>query len=117
MGFTVRPWPLSARHLNIPLALSINIFPGKKKCTVNMPKLNENVNNLQDKMVRLFKDMFEQGVAQTEFKSYPSQDMATLFSDIAHSAAWASLFRDEDEIEIKERLSVIFDMFTNGILK
>lgn len=84
---------------------------------VNMPKLNEKVNKLHEKMVRLFKDMFEQGVAQAEFKSYPAQDMATLFSDIAHSAAWASLFQDEDEIEIKKRLSVIFDMFTNGILK
>ncbi len=84
---------------------------------VNMPKLNEKVNKLHDKMVSLFKDIFEQGISQGEFKTYPSRDMAILFSDIVHSAAWATLFYDEDETRMKERLSLIFDMFTNGILK
>jgi TetR/AcrR family transcriptional regulator len=83
---------------------------------VAMPKLNEKVNNLHEKMVSLFQDMFDQGIAQDEFKPFPSHDMAVLFSDIVHSAAWASLFREEDEIGMNKRLSMIFNMFTNGIL-
>ncbi|MBA3011553.1 MAG: TetR/AcrR family transcriptional regulator [Proteobacteria bacterium] len=83
---------------------------------VAMPKLNERVNTLHEKMVRLFQNIFDQGIEQGKFKSYPSEDMAFLFSDIVHSAAWASLFRDEDEEGLKKRLSMIFDMFTNGIL-
>jgi len=84
---------------------------------VAMPKLNEKVNTLHDKMVSLFQDIFDQGINKNQFKSYPSCDMAALFSDIVHSAAWASLFRDEDDIELNKRLSMIFDMFTNGILQ
>ncbi len=84
---------------------------------VAMPNLNKKVNRLHEKMVQLFQDMFDQGLAQGKFKSYPSIEMATLFSDIVHSAAWTSLFRDEDETKLKNRLSMIFDMFTNGILK
>jgi len=83
---------------------------------VAMPKLNEKVNKLHEKMVNLFKDMFDQGVKLGRFKSYPTRDMAVLFSDIAHSAAWASLFRDESKKELQNRLSMIFNMFTNGIL-
>jgi TetR/AcrR family transcriptional regulator len=84
---------------------------------VAMPKLNRKVNSLHEKMVSLFKDIFDQGIDQDKFKSYSSQDMAALFSDIVHSAAWASLFREEDEKKIEKRLSMIFEMFTNGILK
>ncbi len=84
---------------------------------VAIPNLNEKVNRLHEKMVRLFQDMFDQGLAQGKFKSYPSSDMASLFSDIVHSAAWTALFRDEDETSMKNRLSMIFNMFTNGILK
>jgi TetR/AcrR family transcriptional regulator len=83
---------------------------------VAIPRLNERVNTLHDKMVTLFQDIFDQGISLEKFKPYPARDMAVLFSDIAHSAAWASLFRDEDEIELNKRLSMIFDMFTNGIL-
>ncbi|OQY52515.1 MAG: TetR family transcriptional regulator [Desulfobacteraceae bacterium 4572_89] len=83
---------------------------------VAMPKLNEKVNKLHERMVSLFQGMFDQGIAQREFKSYPSHDMAVLFSDIVHSAAWASLFREEDETGMNKRLSMIFNMFTNGIL-
>lgn len=83
---------------------------------VAMPKLNEKVNKLHEKMVSLFQDMFDQGVSKGQFKSYPSRDMAVLFSDIVHSAAWASLFRDENEKEMDKRLSMTFNMFTNGIL-
>ncbi len=84
---------------------------------VAMPKLNEKVNTFHEAMVSLFRDIFDQGIAQGKFKSYPSEDMAALFSDIVHSAAWASLFRDEDDKELNNRLSMIFDMFTNGILQ
>jgi len=84
---------------------------------VAMPKLNERVNTFHEKMVNLFQDIFDQGVDQGKFKSYPAGDMAALFSDIVHSAAWASLFRDEDDTELNKRLSMIFDMFTTGILQ
>jgi AcrR family transcriptional regulator len=84
---------------------------------VAMPKLNERVNTLHERMVSLFQDIFDQGVDQGKFKSYPSGDMAALFSDIVHSAAWSSLFRDEEETLLNKRLSMIFEMFTNGILK
>jgi TetR/AcrR family transcriptional regulator len=84
---------------------------------VAMPKLNERVNTFHERMVSLFQDIFDQGIDQGKFKSYPSSDMAALFSDIVHSAAWSSLFRDEDEMGLNKRLSMIFDMFTNGILQ
>ncbi|MCG8567386.1 MAG: TetR/AcrR family transcriptional regulator [Desulfobacterales bacterium] len=83
---------------------------------VAMPKLNHRVNKLHDKMVRLFQDIFEQGEESGLFKPYSTLDMATLFADIVHSAAWASLFREEDETARNQRLSMIFDMFTNGVL-
>ncbi len=83
---------------------------------VAMPKLNERVNTFHERMVSLFRDIFDQGIGQGKFKSYPSSDMAALFSDIVHSAAWSSLFRDEDETVLNKRLSMIFEMFTNGIL-
>jgi len=84
---------------------------------VAMPKLNQKVNMLHEKMVSLFQNIFDQGIEQGKFKSYPACDMAALFSDIVHSAAWASLFRDEDDTGLNKRLSMIFEMFTNGILK
>ena len=84
---------------------------------VGMPKLNKKVNSFHDKMVALFQDLFEQGIADGKFKPYPSRDMAELYADIVHSAAWASLFRDEDETQADKRLTMIFDMFTNGIIK
>jgi AcrR family transcriptional regulator len=83
---------------------------------VAMPKLNEKVNKLHEKMVTLFEDLFVQGVSQGDFKSYPSRDLADLFSDIVHSAAWACLFKDETDDEMNQRLSLIFEMFTTGIL-
>ena len=82
---------------------------------VAMPKLNEKVNTFHDKMVGLFQDLFDQGIRTGLFKAYPSIDMAELYADIVHSAAWASLFRDEDEAQSDHRLSMIFDMFTNGV--
>ena len=83
---------------------------------VGMPKLNQRVNRLHERMVLLFKDILDQGVESGDFKPYPSRDMAELFADIVHSAAWSSLFRDEDEEQLDARLSMIFEMFTNGIL-
>ncbi len=84
---------------------------------VAMPKLNEKVNRFHEKMVLLFQDIFDQGISNGEFKKNPSQDMALLFGDIVHSAAWASLFRDENGKELEKRLSMVFEMFTTGILK
>ncbi|MEH0022272.1 MAG: TetR/AcrR family transcriptional regulator [Desulfobacter sp.] len=83
---------------------------------VAMPKLNEKVSTFHNRMVDLFQDLFEQGIAAGTFKSYPTRDMAELYADIVHSAAWASLFRDDDRDQTDQRLSMIFDMFTTGIL-
>ncbi len=82
---------------------------------VAMPKLNHRVNRLHEKMVNLFEDMFNQGAGEGLFKDYPTGEMAALFADIVHSAAWASLFKEEDDPGMNQRLSMIFDMFTNGI--
>lgn len=84
---------------------------------VAMPKLNERVNRLHEKMVSLFQDILNQGIESHEIKPYPERDMAELFSDIAHSAAWSSLFREEDDEQLNQRLSMAFDMFSNGIMK
>ncbi|HCY85067.1 MAG TPA: TetR/AcrR family transcriptional regulator [Desulfobacteraceae bacterium] len=83
---------------------------------VAMPKLNEKVNTFHDRMVGLFQDLFEQGIKSGEFKAYPSKDMAELYADIVHSAAWASLFKDDTPEQEDQRLSMIFDMFTTGIV-
>lgn len=82
---------------------------------VLLPKLNEKVNRLHDKMIELFTSLFDEGIRQKTIKPYPPRDMAVLFSDIAHSAAWTSLFEEEDEHQRMKRLSMTFDMFTNGI--
>lgn len=84
---------------------------------VTMPKLNEQVNTFHEKMVRLFQELFEQGIEAGLFKSYPAREMADLYADIVHSAAWAALFRDEEEEQADQRLTMIFDMFTTGIFK
>jgi TetR/AcrR family transcriptional regulator len=83
--------------------------------SVGMPQLNERVNRLHERMVLLFKEMFDQGIRKQEFKSYPSRDMAELFADIVHSAAWSGMFRTEDTDKTDQRLSMIFEMFTTGI--
>lgn len=82
---------------------------------VLMPKLNERINRMHDKMVDLFEAIFDQGIRDGEFKAYPAKEIAIVFSDIAHSASWACLFRDEDDEALKERLTMIFEMFTKGV--
>jgi len=82
--------------------------------SVLMPKLNEKVNRMNDKMVSLFQKTFEQG-QNGEFKSYPPREMALLFTDIAHSVCWSSLFDDEDEETHHKRLELIFNIFLNGV--
>ncbi len=83
--------------------------------SVIMPELNENVNKMHNKMVDLFENLFEQGTGLNEFKTYPARDMAVLFSDIAHSASWSSIFTNEDDSDLKKRLNTIFEMFTRGV--
>lgn len=83
---------------------------------VGMPKLNERVNRLHERMVLLFKEIFDDGIESGVFKPHPARDMAELFADIVHSAAWSCLFREEDEAGLDQRLSMIFEMFTTGIL-
>ena len=82
---------------------------------VLMPKLNQKVNKMHQKMVDLFQAIFEQGIRDGEFKAYPAKEIAIVFSDIAHSASWASLFREEDEAALDQRLTMIFEMFTKGV--
>lgn len=60
---------------------------------VMIPKLNEKVNRMHDKMISLFQKIFEQGMPD-EFKPYPPEEMATLFTELAHSVAWSSLFQN-----------------------
>ncbi len=83
--------------------------------SVVMPGLNENVNKMHEKMVNLFRNIFDQGKKLDEFKPYPARDMAILFSDIAHSVSWSSLFKDESEDDFKNRLNMTFEMFTRGV--
>jgi AcrR family transcriptional regulator len=83
---------------------------------VAMPKLNEKVNGFHERMVLLFQELFQQGTKSGAFKPYPSRDMAELYADIVHSAAWASLFREDNKTTASQRLAMIFDMFANGIL-
>lgn len=61
--------------------------------SVIIPKLNEKVNRMHEKMITLFQKIFEQGMAD-EFKPYPPREMATLFTELAHSVAWSYLFQD-----------------------
>ncbi len=82
---------------------------------VLMPKLNQKVNKMHQKMVDLFQAIFEQGIRDGEFKAYPAKEIAIVFSDIAHSASWATLFREEDEEALQQRLKMIFEMFTQGV--
>jgi len=82
--------------------------------SVLLPKLNEKVNRMNDKMVSLFQKTFEQG-QKGEFKSYPPREMALLFTDIAHSVSWSSLFETDDEESHQKRLELIFDIFLNGV--
>jgi AcrR family transcriptional regulator len=83
--------------------------------SVGMPQLNERVNRLHERMVQLFQNLFDQGIQHGVFKPYPPRDMAELFADIAHSAGWSGLFRDEDLNASDRRLSMIFDMVATGI--
>ena len=82
---------------------------------VLMPKLNQKVNKMHQKMVDLFQTIFEQGIRDGEFKAYPAKEIAIVFSDIAHSASWATLFREEDDTALQQRLTMIFEMFTQGV--
>jgi TetR/AcrR family transcriptional regulator len=85
--------------------------------SVGMPRLNQRVNRLHERMVTLFEQMFEQGVNTGVFKPYPARDMAGLFADIVHSAAWSGMFKEETEDQADRRLSMIFEMVATGIKK
>ncbi|MFO7989223.1 MAG: TetR/AcrR family transcriptional regulator [Desulfotignum sp.] len=85
--------------------------------SVGMPQLNERVNRLHERMVKLFETLFDQGIQDGVFKSYPARDMAELFADIVHSAAWSGLFREPDKDLEDQRLSMIFEMVASGIKK
>jgi AcrR family transcriptional regulator len=85
--------------------------------SVSMPNLNERVNRLHERMVRLFENLFDQGIQDGVFKSFPPRDMAELFADIVHSAAWSGLFRKPDKDLEDRRLSMIFEMVASGIKK
>lgn len=71
---------------------------------VLLPKLNEKVNRMHEKMITLFEKIFEQGMPD-EFKPYPPKEMSILFTDIAHSVAWSSLFQNGNSQNGKERQS------------
>lgn len=83
---------------------------------VTLPKLNLKLKSFHEKMIALFQDLFDQGIEAGEFKAFPSREMAELYADIVHSAAWNASFRDEDESRTDRRISMIFDMFFNGII-
>ncbi|MEX1298662.1 MAG: TetR/AcrR family transcriptional regulator [Desulfotignum sp.] len=85
--------------------------------SVGMPRLNERVNRLHERMVRLFENLFDQGIQDGVFKSFPARDMAELFADIVHSAAWSGLFREPETDLEDQRLSMIFEMIAFGIKK
>ena len=85
--------------------------------SVGMPQLNARVNRLHERMVQLFEKMFDQGIHDKVFKSYPTRDMAELFADIVHSAAWSGLFREEEKDKADQRLAMIFEMVVTGIKK
>ncbi len=97
--------------------VKIYIFERSNIDSVGMPQLNERVNRLHERMVQLFENLFDQGIREKGFKTYPTRDMAELYADIVHSAAWSGLFREEDPIQSDRRLSMIFEMFTTGIKK
>ncbi|MFO7885586.1 MAG: TetR/AcrR family transcriptional regulator [Desulfobacteraceae bacterium] len=82
---------------------------------VMMPKLNAKINRMHNRMVELFQLTFEEGIAGRIFKPYPAREMAVLFSDIVHSAAWASLFKEEEENKLEQRLNMVFEMFAQGV--
>lgn len=84
--------------------------------SVVVPRLNKKINRLQEKMVELFQEIFEKGVEDGEFKPYPPRAMAMLFSDIAHSTAF-NLAGGLNGSSADEELTMIFDMFTRGIIK
>jgi AcrR family transcriptional regulator len=85
--------------------------------SVGMPRLNERVNRLHERMVRLFENLFDQGIQDGVFKSFPARDMAELFADIVHSAAWSGLFREPETDLEDQRLSMIFEMIAFGVKK
>lgn len=82
---------------------------------VMMPQLNQKINRMHERRVTLFQGIFEKGITQGLFKPYPAQEMAVMFSDISHSASWSSLFRDEGEELLKQKLHMVFEMFTQGV--
>lgn len=81
---------------------------------VVLPQLNDRVNRMHDKMVTLFEQTFKKGIPHW-FKPHPPRQMALMFTDMAHFAAWAALFREEDEMERHRRLELVFDIFLNGV--
>jgi TetR/AcrR family transcriptional regulator len=97
--------------------VKIYIFERSNIDSVGMPQLNERVNRLHERMVQLFENLFDQGIREKVFKTYPARDMAELFADIVHSAAWSGLFREENSTQSDRRLSMIFEMVTTGIKK
>lgn len=97
--------------------VKIYIFERSNIDSVGMPRLNERVNRLHERMVQLFENLFDQGIREKAFKTYPARDMAELFADIVHSAAWSGLFREEDPTQSDRRLSMIFEMVTTGFKK
>jgi len=79
-----------------------------------VPNLNRNINRMHEKMITLYSDLFQEGVATKEFKPLPSEELAILFSGLIQTTAWFCLTARDGRL-LKEKFHTAFEVFTRGI--
>jgi AcrR family transcriptional regulator len=85
---------------------------------VLVPELNRNINNMHEKMVNLYTNLFQEGIDAGQYKNYKAYDMAVLLSGIMFTSVWPWLNDTEEETDnIEKRVETGLDIFSNGSCK
>ncbi|OQY11096.1 MAG: TetR family transcriptional regulator [Desulfobacteraceae bacterium 4572_19] len=84
---------------------------------VVVPNLNEKINRLHEKMIDQFSEIFTEGIISKQFKPLPVREMAILFSDMIHSAAWNCLMKELSDEKMESLLDTVFEIFSGGVIK
>lgn len=80
------------------------------------PSLNKKINKLHGKLISLYQELFEEGIAKKEFKPYPSHQMAVMFTGIMTSIAWFWVTEEAgDPDSLSAFIKTVLDIFTHGI--
>lgn len=83
---------------------------------VLVPNTNQKITKLHNKMLELLGDIFREGIEKKEFRDFPEDEMASIFSSITFSTIW-SCAADENisKEKLDKKLETIFNIYSMGV--